>query len=377
MLMREFKSAAFVLLFFLSLRATAQEEVIKEGDTWKLFRGTEAPPPDWNTAEFDDSSWEDGATPIGYGTDLTFKTVLTDMQNGYVSAFIRRKFTLTDASSVKGLRFLMKYDDGFVAYLNGVEVLRKAMSGAPGTPVPFDQLATDHETNTAFEETFLACDTVTALKTGDNVLAIEGHNGTLASSDFALDPELFTIAQLCPTAFTCKVQTDGTVRLNWKKPTTSYAYDSIAILRDGTALTPPAKTAVTYVDRTPALGDNTYKIIATTCGNECSGADALTCTATVGGTGPTFRRGDADANGAVNLTDAVVILSHLFRGGTAPTCLDAADTNDDGTENLTDAVFLLLGLFQGGAPPPAPGRDTCGPDGTTDDSLAACVYASC
>ena len=88
---------------------------------------------------------------------------------------------------------------------------------------------------------------------------------------------------------------------------------------------------------------------------------------------PTFRRGDANGDGKVGLTDAVVILGHLFQGDSALACLDAADPNDDGTINLTDPVGLLNYLFQGGGQPPAPpGPSECGED-PTEDELADCA----
>jgi hypothetical protein len=68
----------------------------------------------------------------------------------------------------------------------------------------------------------------------------------------------------------------------------------------------------------------------------------------------TFVRGDPDADAIVNITDAVLILEHLFQGGSAPPCLDAADTDDTGELNVTDAVYLLRHLFQGTEAPPAP-----------------------
>ena len=43
-----------------------------------------------------------------------------------------------------------------------------------------------------------------------------------------------------------------------------------------------------------------------------------------------FLRGDATADGNLNLTDAVFTLNHLFLGGPAPDCADAADADDNG-----------------------------------------------
>jgi len=41
-----------------------------------------------------------------------------------------------------------------------------------------------------------------------------------------------------------------------------------------------------------------------------------------------FVRGDANADGEVNLSDSVATLQYLFLGGGAPSCLEAADADD-------------------------------------------------
>jgi hypothetical protein len=84
-----------------------------------------------------------------------------------------------------------------------------------------------------------------------------------------------------------------------------------------------------------------------------------------------FRRGDADSNGSVNVTDAVIVLGRLFQGQAATDCVDATDTDDDGEVTLTDAVLVLNHLFQGGPAPLAPGPVECGFDEIAD-SLPAC-----
>jgi hypothetical protein len=74
-----------------------------------------------------------------------------------------------------------------------------------------------------------------------------------------------------------------------------------------------------------------------------------------------FVRGDATANGALDLTDAIFILGFLFLGGSDPACLDACDVDDGGSLDLTDPIYLLTFLFLGGreipAPYPGPGKD--------------------
>lgn len=79
-----------------------------------------------------------------------------------------------------------------------------------------------------------------------------------------------------------------------------------------------------------------------------------------------FRRGDVDADGKLNVTDPVALLSWLFRGGSEPPCLDGADANDDGVIDLSDTLGLLGYLFLGSLPPTIPFRE-CGVDPTEDD----------
>jgi hypothetical protein len=81
---------------------------------------------------------------------------------------------------------------------------------------------------------------------------------------------------------------------------------------------------------------------------------------------PVFRRGDCDASGEINITDAIFALNHLFRRGQRWPCDDACDSNDDGDINLTDMVVVLLHLFRGGEPPGFPGPRLCGLDLTSD-----------
>ncbi|MEM7261529.1 MAG: LamG-like jellyroll fold domain-containing protein [Planctomycetota bacterium] len=100
----------------------------------------------------------------------------------------------------------------------------------------------------------------------------------------------------------------------------------------------------------------------------------------VGPPEPTFHRGDVNDDGALNLTDAISILSFLFLGGTPPNCQEAADTNDDGAVNLTDAISVLGFLFLGGAPLPDPGPPLtpCGPDRDGSPANLGCEsYTSC
>jgi len=81
--------------------------------------------------------------------------------------------------------------------------------------------------------------------------------------------------------------------------------------------------------------------------------------------GKKFRRGDVDASNALDISDAVGILSYLFQGTGTPACLEAADTDNNGEVDITDAVNNLGYQFLGQPPPVDPGPTNCGSDPKT------------
>ena len=178
-------------LMSLSIRASAGEVLVPWNSSWRFHRG-ETPPsePDptrWRYRRFCDGDWEVGRTSIGYGDDDD-ATILTDMQGRYVSVFARTEFHVEDASRIETLRLTADYDDGFVCYLNGVEVAR-ANCGEIGEELGYDGLANgSHEAGTIeyFDLTLFRNE----LSNGVNVLAVEVHNGTLESSDLTIDLRL-------------------------------------------------------------------------------------------------------------------------------------------------------------------------------------------
>jgi hypothetical protein len=97
----------------------------------------------WRSIGFDDSTWSAGTTGVGYDRNTNYLpgiglNVGTAMSNVNASAYIRVPFTVVDPSIYEGLALRMRYDDGFVAYLNGTEIARR---NAPASPA-FNSQAT-------------------------------------------------------------------------------------------------------------------------------------------------------------------------------------------------------------------------------------------
>jgi hypothetical protein len=149
---------------------------VGELDLWYIFRGSTEPPSDWFHPRFPDRAWTPAAAPFGYGApDLA--TSLSDMRGQYRTVYARTSFAL-GPGRVDDVILRIRYDDGFVAYLNGVEVARRN--------VP----ALSLHSGESFE-TFALPGSL--LQVGTNVLAIEGHD-TPDGRAFVLAPELTLLA---------------------------------------------------------------------------------------------------------------------------------------------------------------------------------------
>jgi len=173
--------------------------VVDIGPGWTYFKGLQEPSPGpsseptltWTEEGFDDSSWLPGATGIGYGDDDD-ATVLEDMRGAYSSVYLRRRFTLSGPEELEGLLLGVSYDDGFIAYLNGVEVARSRTMENTGKPPVYDALAPGGHEASIGEELISLAPFAGAFHFGpeSNVLAIQVHNSTLSSSDLSMQPRL-------------------------------------------------------------------------------------------------------------------------------------------------------------------------------------------
>jgi hypothetical protein len=65
----------------------------------------------------------------------------------------------------------------------------------------------------------------------------------------------------------------------------------------------------------------------------------------------TFRHGDPNGDGNLNVSDVIYTINYLFKGGAAPYPFLAGDANCDGNVNVSDVIYLINYLFKGGPPP--------------------------
>ena len=82
---------------------------------------------------------------------------------------------------------------------------------------------------------------------------------------------------------------------------------------------------------------------------------------------PRFRRGDANADSATDISDSITILGFLFLGNPSNLdCQKSADVNGSGEIDISDAVYLLSYKFLGGQAPPEPFQ-ACGVEPAPQD----------
>jgi hypothetical protein len=123
----------------------------------------------------------------------------TPMYNVNTSAFVRWPFSVTDGTSFTSLKLRVRYDDGFIAYLDGVKIAER---NAPVSPV-WNSAATGGDRvdtlATRFEDIDLAAN-IPQLTTGPHVLAIQGLTSAANDPDFLLQAQLFASSQTIGTA---------------------------------------------------------------------------------------------------------------------------------------------------------------------------------
>ncbi|MBN1505583.1 MAG: lamin tail domain-containing protein [Sedimentisphaerales bacterium] len=182
---------------------------------------------DWCGAGlFDDSTWiQSSGAPggVGYERSTGYESYITtdvgaQMYTICSSCYIRIPFILTqDKSQLQIMTLRMQYDDGFVAYLNGMEVARRNFTGDP----TWSSAATsDHADSEAVNsEAIDISQHIDLLEPGANMLAIQGLNVSASSSDFLITAELVVrvaAASDSPTAstvFTSPIHLDRSTRV--------------------------------------------------------------------------------------------------------------------------------------------------------------------
>lgn len=227
----------------------------------------------WTADGFDDTGWAIGAYGVGYETATgAADLILTAVPAGTQSVYTRAPFNVADAATVLSLVLGVDYDDGFVAWLNGVEILRSA-SMPVGPPAWNEGPASRESSNGTVPDCrpFVDVSAVALplLRDGVNVLALGVWNTDAASSDLVVVPKLVANrAQGLSRGPYLQTATPSAMTVRWR---TTLATDSVvrygnrpdalsAIAMDAAATTEHVVTVTGLTPRTAyyySVGDAT------------------------------------------------------------------------------------------------------------------------
>ncbi|HIL69934.1 MAG TPA: hypothetical protein EYG38_08810 [Verrucomicrobia bacterium] len=178
--------STFISLVTLTVNAQSQV-LIPSNAQWQYHKGRVEPSRPinaWRFRGFDAGDWVVGVAPFRYG-DGKGGTVLNDMQNNYSTVYIRKEFTVTNVEDIGDPDLFVDYDDGFIMWINGVEVAQTNETSEPR----FNSFSSDnHESGDI--EIFELPDPRSYLVSGVNIVAVQIFNISLESSDFMMNPTI-------------------------------------------------------------------------------------------------------------------------------------------------------------------------------------------
>ena len=150
---------------------------------WRFFPGTEEPPADWMQPAFGDQGWDQSQGGFGYGPGFEGGSpgagTELEMRGQYSTVYFRTTVDVPDLQSVLDFYADIKYDDGFVLYLNGHQVLSQ---NAPPR-VTYESVANTEHDGIRFERFHVPRQHWVA---GQNCIALVALNQRLRSTDFNL-----------------------------------------------------------------------------------------------------------------------------------------------------------------------------------------------
>jgi hypothetical protein len=185
--MKFIRFSLFILSLLYSVAHTQVhhwETIVKDNSSWYYQVPTAASSPEWITPSFTVNSWLQGNGGFGFG-DGDDNTIIPSSS---VSVYTRIEFNIVNINEIVAMALHFDYDDGFVAYLNGIEVARNGLSGT-GQPT-YNQLASiSHEAKLYQNQSpdqylFYQNQLNGILVNGTNVFCVEVHNQLANSTDF-------------------------------------------------------------------------------------------------------------------------------------------------------------------------------------------------
>lgn len=182
-----------ILLGLFAFQSNAQlnhwETILYDSTTWKYQVPNVNTPSNWQASNFNDANWNSAKGGFGFGDNDDFTVLPTNS----TAVYLRRAFTINDLSSIIAVALHLDYDDGYIAYLNGIEIARNGIpNGIPGynTLANISHEAQLYQNGQPDLALLTANQFQNILVQGANTLCIAVYNQSANSSDFTCRPFL-------------------------------------------------------------------------------------------------------------------------------------------------------------------------------------------
>jgi hypothetical protein len=202
----------------------AQVALVPLGAQWRYYDSGNLAGTSWRTTAFNDSAWNNGAAPLGYGDD----NIVTPVKFGpsttakYITTWFRHSFQVDDPTRFLSVMLGLIRDDGAAVYLNGTEVFRSNLPTGTLTAATRASASVGGTDETTLYE---ASVDPKWFRSGTNVLAVEVHQYAPDSSDMRFALQLSGL--LRPSSATAPRLEFGTgseqIHLSW--PVTAIGFE--------------------------------------------------------------------------------------------------------------------------------------------------------
>ena len=194
--------------------------LIAKGSTWSYYDAGVEPLPigsfSWKDPAYS-GVWAQGPGILGFAGSTpqnTVATTTTRYVNGVsgtqvTTTYFRCFFYLNTTNGLASLTVELLRDDGAVIYINGAEVTRHNMPAGAITYSIWAAGVTGSDNQTSYHQ--IEVTDISALKSGENVIAVEVHQINSTSSDMYMDMALTAKFSGLPAATTLSIEEPTTV----------------------------------------------------------------------------------------------------------------------------------------------------------------------
>lgn len=168
------------------------------GSAWKYLDNGSNQGTSWTGSTFNDAAWVSDTGFFGYNDTWITKCVnacgtvscAPSCGTKYITTYFRKVINIASLAAYDSIRFNIKRDDGFVAYVNGIEVWRDNMPTGTisyNTAAPVAMGGVDEYTPV------VKSIPISVFSVGNNTIAVEVHQQSGTSSDLGFNMQIVAV----------------------------------------------------------------------------------------------------------------------------------------------------------------------------------------